>query len=97
METISLGGRRVSGFSLAAGFDGEKAKLQDALNSLKDLDLSKIDLGKRETGGVFMPAWIAGASAGSTVALLANRFKAPHCITAVAGVGTTIGVWAALR
>ena len=93
METISLGGRRVSGFSLS-GIEEEARKLQDAL---KNIDLSKVNLGKRETGGVFLPAWMAGASAGSTVALVANCMRAPHWATAVAGIGSAIGVWAGLR
>ena len=78
MESISRGGRRMSGFSLG-----------------------ELDLGKREPGGVFLPAWVAGISAGMTATQLAMwaGFPLPPkgVLSSLVGIGTGLAVWANLR
>ncbi len=93
MNTISLGGRHVSGFSLGAVTD-DAEKL--ALNIRRQVE-EQLTAAKREKGGVFMPAWMAGASAGSSIALIVDRFGAPKWVSAVSGLGSAIGVWAGLK
>ena len=55
MESISLGGRTVAGFSLG-----------------------EVGVGATDgSGGVFVPAWLAGAGTGAGVAALARHLGAP--------------------
>jgi len=63
--------------------------------------LGELELGKRETGGVFLPAWMAGISAGMTVTQLAMwaGFPLPPkgVLSSLVGVGTGLAVWNHLR
>lgn len=63
--------------------------------------LGELDLGKREPGGVFLPAWLAGISAGMTATQLAMwaGFPLPPrgVFSSLAGVATGLAVWAKFR
>lgn len=116
MEHIFLGGRQTVGFGdrWAAGFPLD---IQDPKNriptspcgeSLAPVQSSGAEvgcgspkLGKPETGGVFLPAWVAGISAGLTAAQLAVWGGLPlpprGVLSSLVGVGTGLAVWAKLR
>jgi hypothetical protein len=98
MESITLGGRKVSGFSHGL-VRPPQVGVGDENFFTKELEAAKQELMavKRDHGGVFVPAWMAGASAGSSVALLVKYFHAPNWAIALGGVGTAIGVWAGLK
>jgi hypothetical protein len=63
--------------------------------------LGDLNLGKPEPGGVFLPAWLAGISAGLTATQLAMwaGFPLPPrgVFSSLAGVATGLAVWAKLR